>query len=191
MRVWGLVNDNLDLFAEAPAVPGGGEPGAALVKKTHQTIRKVTDDIGVRFHLNTAISSIMELYNQARKDRDALRGSPEGRAALRLALESIVRMLSPFAPHMAEELWERTGHQGLLMLSNWPVFDPALAREETIPIVVQINGKVRDRFEAAADTPEAELQAAALALPKVQAALGGQLPRKVVAIRNKLVSIVV
>ena len=191
LRVWGLVNDNLDLFAEAPAVPGGGEPGAALVKKTHQTIRKVTDDIGVRFHLNTAISSIMELYNQTRKDRDALRGSPEGRAALRLALGSIVRMLSPFAPHMAEELWERTGHQGLLMLSNWPVFDPALAREETVSVVVQINGKVRDRFESAADTPEAELQAAALALPKVQAALGGQPPRKVVAIRNKLVSIVV
>ncbi|MBP7706967.1 MAG: leucine--tRNA ligase [Candidatus Aminicenantes bacterium] len=191
LRVWGLVNDNLDLFAEAPAVPGGGEPGAALVKKTHQTIRKVSDDIGVRFHLNTAISTIMELYNQARKDRDALRGSPEGRAALRLALESIVRMLSPFAPHLAEELWERTGHQGLLMLSDWPVYDPALAREETVSVVVQINGKVRDRFEAAADTPEAELEAAALALPKVQAALGGKPPRKVVAIRNKLVSIVV
>ena len=191
LRVWGLVNDNLDLFAEAPAAPAGGEPGAALVKKTHQTVRKVTDDIGVRFHLNTAISSIMELYNLTRKDRDALRGSPEGRAALRLALESIVRMLSPFAPHMAEELWERTGHQGLLMLSNWPVFDPALAREEKVSVVVQINGKVRDRFEAAADTPEAELESAALALPKVQAALGGQPPRKVVAIRNKLVSIVV
>ena len=100
-------------------------------------------------------------------------------------------MLSPFAPHVAEELWERTGHQGLLMLSNWPVFDPALAREEKVSVVVQINGKVRDRFEAAADTPEAELESAALALPKVQAALGGQPPRKVVAIRNKLVSIVV
>jgi len=139
--------------------------------------------------LNTAISSIMELYNLTRKERDALRESPAGRAALRLALESIVRMLSPFAPHMAEELWEKTGHRGLLMLSAWPVYDPALAREEMATVVVQVNGKVRDRFEAVPDLPEAELEAAALALPKVQAALGGKAPRKVVSVRNKLVSI--
>jgi leucyl-tRNA synthetase len=109
---------------------------------------------------------------------------------LRLALESIVRLLSPFAPHLAEELWEKTGHQGLLMRSPWPAFNPALAREETATIVVQVNGKVRDRFEAAPDLPEAELEAAALALPKVQAALGGKLPRKVVSVKNKLVNIV-
>ncbi len=190
MRVWGLVNDNLDLFADGTAVPAAGEAASPLVKKTHQTIRKVTDDIGVRFHLNTAVSSIMELTNLARKERDALRPSPAGRAALRLALETIVRLLSPFAPHLTEELWERTGHHGLLMLSAWPAYDPALAREEMATVVVQINGKVRDRFEAVPDLPESELEAAALALPKVQAALGGRPPRKVVAIRNKLVSIV-
>jgi leucyl-tRNA synthetase len=190
LRVWGLVNENLDLFADEPAAPAAEAEASPLVKKTHQTIRKVTDDIGVRFHLNTAISSIMELYNLARKERDALRPSPAGRAALRLALETIVRLLSPFAPHMTEELWERTGHHGLLMLSAWPAYDAALAREEMATVVVQINGKVRDRFETAADLPEAELATAALALPKVQAALGGRPPRKVVAIRNKLVSIV-
>jgi leucyl-tRNA synthetase len=190
LRVWGLVNENLDLFADEPAAPAAGAEASPLVKKTHQTIRKVSDDIGVRFHLNTAISSIMELTNLARKERDALRPSPAGRAALRLALESIVRLLSPFAPHMTEELWEMTGHHGLLMLSAWPAYDAALAREEMATVVVQINGKVRDRFEAAADLPEAELATAALALPKVQAALGGRPPRKVVAIRNKLVSIV-
>jgi leucyl-tRNA synthetase len=190
LRVWGLVNENLDLFADEPAAPAAGAEASPLVKKTHQTIRKVSDDIGVRFHLNTAISSIMELTNLARKERDALRPSPAGRAALRLALESIVRLLSPFAPHVTEELWEMTGHHGLLMLSAWPAYDAALAREEMATVVVQINGKVRDRFEAAADLPEAELATAALALPKVQAALGGRPPRKVVAIRNKLVSIV-
>jgi leucyl-tRNA synthetase len=192
-RVWTIVHENLDLFAVvpagAPAAPGAGDAAAQLVKRTHQTIRKVTEDIGVRFHLNTAISSIMELYNLTRKERDALRESPAGRAALRLALESIVCMLSPFAPHMAEELWEKTGHRGLLMLSAWPVYDPALAREEMATVVVQVNGKVRDRFEAVPDLPEAELEAAALALPKVQAALGGKAPRKVVSVRNKLVSI--
>jgi leucyl-tRNA synthetase len=190
-RVWSLVLEDLDVFAAPPAAPGGpGDAAAQVVKKTHQTIRKVTEDIGVRFHLNTAVSSIMELYNLTRKERDALRATDSGRQALRQALESIIRLLSPFAPHLAEELWERTGHKGLLMLSEWPAYDPALAREEMATVVVQINGKVRDRFEAVPDLPEAELEAAALALPKIQAALGGKPPRKVISVKNKLVSIV-
>jgi leucyl-tRNA synthetase len=195
LRVWTIVHENLDLFAgppsggtEAPAAAGGAP--ARLIKKTHQTIRKVTEDIGVRFHLNTAISSIMELYNMARKERDALRETPAGRAALRLGLESIIQLLSPFAPHLAEELWEKAGHGGLLMRSAWPVYDPGLAREEMATVVVQVNGKLRDRFEAVPDLPEPELEAAALALPKVQAALGGKRPRKVISVRNKLVNIV-
>jgi leucyl-tRNA synthetase len=193
LRAWTIVHENLDLFAAGAAAPGpapAGGPAAQVVRKTHQTIRKVTEDISVRFHLNTAISSIMELYNLAKKERDELRESPEGRAALRLALESIVRLLSPFAPHVAEELWEKTGHKGLLTRSAWPAFDPVLAREEMATIVVQVNGKVRDRFDALPDLPEAELEAAALALPKVQAALGGKPPRKIVSVKNKLVNIV-
>jgi leucyl-tRNA synthetase len=194
LRVWTIVHENLDLFAgpsgraDDPAVAGAAP--ARLVKKTHQTIRKVTEDIGVRFHLNTAISSIMELANMARKDRDALRETPAGREALRLGLETIVQLLSPFAPHLAEELWERTGHRGLLMRAAWPAYDAGLAREEMATVVVQVNGKVRDRFEVVPDLPEPELEAAALGLPKVQAALGGKPPRKVISVRNKLVNIV-
>ncbi len=194
LRVWAAVHEDLGLFGApeaGPAAAGGeGSAAAQLVRKTHQTIRKVTEDVAVRFHLNTAVSSIMELYNLVRKERDGLRETAAGRAALRLALESLVRLLSPFAPHLAEELWEKTGHEGLLMASPWPAHDPALAREETATVVVQVNGKVRDRFEAAPDLPEAELEAAALALPKIRAALGGRPPRKVISIRNKLVSIV-
>ena len=194
LRVWAAVHEDLGLFGApeaGPAAAGGeGSAAAQLVRKTHQTIRKVTEDVAVRFHLNTAVSSVMELYNLVRKERDGLRETAAGRAALRLALESLVRLLSPFAPHLAEELWEKTGHEGLLMASPWPAHDPALAREETATVVVQINGKVRDRFEAAPDLPEAELEAAALALPKIRAALGGRPPRKVISIRNKLVSIV-
>jgi leucyl-tRNA synthetase len=194
IRVWTLALENLDVFAPQPAgsaaAAGPGESAAQVVKKAHQTIRKVTEDIGVRFHLNTAVSSIMELYNLCRKEREALKETPAGREALRLGLETIIQLLSPFAPHLAEELWERTGHRGLLMLSPWPAFDPALAREEMATVVVQVNGKVRDRFEAVPDLPEAELEAAALALPKIQAALGGKSPRKVIAVKNKLVNIV-
>ncbi|MEN6559321.1 MAG: leucine--tRNA ligase [Acidobacteriota bacterium] len=187
VRVWTIVLENLDLFAGPAAAV---DPSSALVRKTHQTIRKVTEDIGVRFHLNTAVSSIMELYNLTHKEREAMLETPAGRAGLRLAIESMIQLLSPFAPHLAEELWERTGHAGLVMLSPWPACDPVLARDEMATVVVQVNGKVRDRFEAAPDTPEAELEAAALARPKVQAALGGQAPRKVIAVRNKLVNIV-
>ncbi|HPW16896.1 MAG TPA: leucine--tRNA ligase [Candidatus Aminicenantes bacterium] len=191
LRVWTIVHENLDLFAPGAAAPAAAAAGPAgpLVRKTHQTISKVTGDIAVRFHLNTAVSSIMELYNLAKKERDDLRRTAEGRAGLRLALESMIGLLSPFAPHLAEELWERTGHEGLLTGSPWPAFDPALAREDTATVVVQVDGKVRDRFEAPLDLPEAELEAAALARPKVLAALGGRAPRKVVAVRNKLVSI--
>jgi leucyl-tRNA synthetase len=194
VRVWSLVLEDLDVFASPAGEAGGpaapGDAAFQVIKKTHQTIRKVTEDIGVRFHLNTAISSIMELHNLIRRERDALRATDSGRQALCQALESIIRLLSPFAPHLTEELWERTGHKGLLMLSEWPSYDPALAREEMATVVVQINGKVRDRFEAVPDLPEAELEAAALALPKIRAALGGKPPRKVISVKNKLVSIV-
>lgn len=197
LRIWTLVHENLDLFdggegdrAGSADVAVPGDAASRLVRKTHQTVRKVTEDISVRFHLNTAVSSIMELYNMAKKERDALRGTPDGRSALRRALESLVRLLSPFTPHLAEELWERTGHKGLLMRSTWPAYDPGLARDEMAIIVVQINGKVRDRFDAMPGTPEAEVEAAALALPKVRAALGGKKPRKVIVVKDKLVNIV-
>ncbi len=195
-RVWGLFEENLDLFTDATGAAGASGAGAdettaRTLKKVHQTIRKVTEDIENRFHLNTAISSIMELFNALRKDRDALRALPEGRAALKLGLETLAQLLSPFSPHVTEELWEQSGHKGLLMRSPWPEYDRELAREEMLTIVVQVNGKVRDRFDVVPDTGEEELTGTALALPKVQAALGGKKPRKVIPVKNKLVNIVV
>ena len=194
-RIWGLVEENVDLFDEKAGVKaeisGGDEIAARAVKKVHQTIRKVTDDIEIRFHLNTAVSSIMELYNLLRKDREALRTGPEGRSALKLGLETMTRLLSPFAPHIAEELWEKTGHQGLLMRSKWPDYDPQMAREDMLTIVVQVNGKVRDRFEVPPGTDQEELSRLALSLAKVQAALGRKQPRKVIPVKDKLVNIVV
>ena len=197
VRVWALVHENLDLFAprsgaaEAGADTGpAGGAAARLTRKMHQTVRRVGEDIEVRFHLNTAVSSIMEFLNATKRDKDALRETPGGRAALRRALETLVTLLSPFAPHMAEELWEKTGHDGLLMKSAWPAFDPGLAREELATIVVQVNGKFRDKFEAEPGLAETEMKARALALAKVQAALGGRLPRKVICVKDKLVNIV-
>jgi leucyl-tRNA synthetase len=197
-RVWALVHENLDVFAAeaAPAGPRAGQDTAAsaaegrVIKKMHQTIRKVGEDIEIRFHLNTAVSSIMEFLNLVKKEKDLLRESASGRSSLRHALEILVLLLSPFAPHLAEELWEKTGHKSLLMQSPWPKFDPELAREELATIVVQVNGKLRDKFEAEPGLAEALLEERALALPKIQAALGGRRPRKVICIKDRLVNIV-
>ena len=195
-RVWTLVHENLDLFetsgasgAALTAATAGA--GLELLKKTHQTIRKVTDDIGKRFHLNTAVSAMMELYNLAKKDKDALRPTAEGRTALKLAVEAMIVLLSPFTPHICEEMWEATGHRGFLARQSWPAFDPELAREDKVTVVVQVNGKLRDRFEADAGTAEDEIKATALGLERVSAAVAGKTVRKVICIGNKLVNIVV
>ncbi|MGB9907350.1 MAG: leucine--tRNA ligase [Candidatus Saccharicenans sp.] len=194
LRIWNLFEENKDLFA-------GGGPGAPekhdessyqrLLKKLHQTIKKVSEDIELRFHLNTAISALMELVNTLKKERDLLRTSQKGRELFRQALESLNLMLAPFAPHVAEELWEKTGHRMLVAQSPWPAYDPELAREELITIVVQVNGKLRDKFEVPLDAEEELLKEKALGLPRIQEILAGRQPKKVVCVRNKLVSLVV
>ena len=193
-RLRTIVHENLDVFADAASKPRKGLPAeesvGRVLRKTHQTIKKVGEDIAVRFHLNTAVSSIMELYNLVRKEEASLKQSAEGRAVLRSALEALVLLLSPFSPHIAEELWQKMGHAEILIRMPWPAYDPALAREESVTIVVQVNGKVRDKFEAGRELSEKELEQAALRLPKIQAALGGKPVRKVICVKNKLVSIV-
>jgi leucyl-tRNA synthetase len=192
-RVWTIVHENLDLFSTEDDSSGGeaSEAASRLLMKMHQTVKKVGEDIEIRFHLNTAVSAIMELYNLTKKEKEELRKSALGRRVLRQALETLIRLLSPFTPHIAEELWEKTGHTGLLMKSAWPAYDENLAREETVTVVVQVNGKVRARFDAQRDLPEAELKARILELPKIQAALAGRPPRKIICVVNKLVNIVV
>ncbi len=192
-RVWSIVEEERDLFgAGAPrTISRDSSAGLALLKKTHQTIRKATEDIGKRFHLNTAISSIMELYNLIRKERVSLRQSEDGRTALRFALENMLVLLAPFAPHLSEELWQRTGHGELLARFPWPSFDPELAKEETIVVVVQINGKLRDKFEANADITESEMEERALALERIRSLIAGRPVRKVICIENRLVNLVV
>jgi leucyl-tRNA synthetase len=192
-RVWTIIEENRDLFAEGASrsVNRDAAEGSDLLKKTHQTIRKVTEDIGKRFHLNTAISSIMELYNLARKEKESLRQGEEGRTVLRLALESMIVLLAPFTPHISEELWERTGHNGLLARFPWPAFDPELAKEEIVTIVVQVNGKLRDKFEADAGIGESEMRERALALDRIRSLTAGRPVRKVICVEDKLVNIVI
>lgn len=194
LRIWNMFEENRDLFSdEAPFGPGKHDEQSyqRLLKKLHQTIKKVSEDIELRFHLNTAISALMELVNTLKKERDQLRSSQKGRELLRQALEALNLMLAPFAPHVAEELWERTGHRTLVAESSWPAYDPELAREEMVTIVVQVNGKLRDKFEVPLDSEDDVLKERALALPRIQEILSGKQPKKVVCVRNKLVSLVV
>jgi leucyl-tRNA synthetase len=195
-RVWSIIEENKDAFMEGirrPADPASrsGETGRRLLKKTHQTIKKVGEDIEKRFHLNTAISSIMELYNHIRKVENTLRQSQDGREILRLALENLLILLSPFTPHLSEELWERTGHKELLARFPWPAYDPELAKEEKVTVIVQVNGKLRDKFEAEAEISEEEMRQKALHLERIRALIAGREIRKVICVENKLVNIVV
>jgi leucyl-tRNA synthetase len=195
-RLWAFFLENENLFQKnflpESAVSVQDPEAVRRVRiKLHQTMRKVTEDIEKRYHLNTAISSIMEFFNLLKVEREALTRSDKGKSVLREALEAMLVLLSPFAPHFCEELWERSGHDSLLALTAWPAYDPKLAREEKLTIVVQVNGKLRDRFEAERDTGEDELREMALRLERIKTLLGDKKVKNVVAVKNKLINIVV
>ena len=164
------------------------ERGRALRRKAHQTIRKVTHDLD-RMHQNTAVAAIMELLNSVYEYVD--REEEHESDLLREVLEAIALLLSPFAPHFSEEIWEILGHSEAITFSGWPTYDPELAREEGIYIVVQVNGKVRSRFSAAPGISKDEMQALALEDEKTKAYIEGKPVRKIIVVPDKLVNIVV
>jgi leucyl-tRNA synthetase len=173
-RLWRVALD----VAEQPEQPVEGP----LARKANETIAKVTDDFGRRYAYNTAIAAVMELVNEIVRDPSA--------PGARLAVETAVSLIQPAAPHVAEELWERLGHSDLWE-EPWPVADPALLQRETFELVVQVNGKVRDRMEVPADLPEEELVARAKESPKVQAQLNGREIRQTIVVPRKLVNLVI
>jgi leucyl-tRNA synthetase len=208
VRVWRIV----DHWAET--VGGEGIPACGpdcteserrLRRKTHDTIRRVTTDIEDRMHLNTAVSSLMELVNELYAFSETTgRGAPTrneppaGRverpqtlAVLREAIDALVLMIAPFAPHMAEELWERLDHPDGLAAAKWPDYDPQVARADEVVVPVQINGKVRARITVAADASEDQLRELALGDSTVKTHTAGKTVRKVVVAKGPLVSVVV
>ncbi len=179
---WRFLNRVWRLVVERPGA-GAPAPSAELRQKTHATIKKVTDDIGgERFHFNTAIAAIMELVNAVYLEPQADRTE---------AAESVVRLLAPFAPHLAEELWQRLGHAELLATHPWPTFDPEVARKKTVPYPVQVNGKLRGQVEAEPDAEQAKIEREAREVPTVRAALEGKQLVKVVFVRGRLINFVV
>jgi leucyl-tRNA synthetase len=192
-RVWRLVDRHADRFAGElrERMPAELQPDAQkLRRRVHQTIERVSIDIEDRFKLNTAVSALMELYNEIARVEPKLAEGPE-RPVLLEAVETLVLLLSPFAPHMCEELWMRLGRRFSIVDRNWPVAKPELAREEELELAVQVNGRVRAKIVVSAGASEDEIRAAALAEPKVQEATAGKTLQKVVVVPGRLVSLVV
>jgi leucyl-tRNA synthetase len=167
----------------AERVPAGEPPVNALSRKAHATIAKVTDDLGRRLSFNTAIAAVMELVNE-------LSRAGVDDPAARFAAETAVSLIQPWAPHVTEELWQRLGHERLWE-QPWPVADETQLERETFELVVQVNGKVRDRFHVEAGLSEDELVERALASPKVQAHVNGAAVRKTIVVPGKLVNVVI
>jgi len=192
-RLWKFFWDHAGVFLppSSPHTVVDSKRSAPLLVKLHQTIKKVTVDIEKRYHLNTAVSSLMELFNHMKKDCADLKADESGRRLLREAMETLLLLLAPFAPFLSEELWEKMGHTAIASLSAWPEFDPELAREEHVTIVVQVNGKIRDRFEVARNMPEDMVKQKALELKRIQDYTDNKTPKKIVYIPNKLINIVV
>ncbi|MFL5479005.1 MAG: class I tRNA ligase family protein, partial [Gemmatimonadaceae bacterium] len=168
------------LFASVQSMSSEGSADQSVMRKLHQTIRKVSEDIP-RLSYNTAVAAMMEYINILRKGE---------RTPHRDEVVPLITLVAPFAPHLAEELWEQTGGNGSVFDSAWPAFDPMLAKEDTIELVVQVNGKLRGKILVVPDIDESAAVVAALADPTVARFVGGT-PRKVVFVPGRLLNIVV
>jgi len=187
-RVWRLA---VDEDGEADAWRGGEVTAAdtTLVRATHRLVAVVSDDLE-RWSFNTAVAHLMEFTNALQRYRRDTEGGPH-RPSDDAAVDALVLLLAPMAPHVSAELWERRRGEGARVHTEaWPSFDPALAREDVVTMVVQVNGKVRDRVDVAPEISEDEAVRVALALDKVVGALGGEEPRRVIARPPRLVNVV-
>jgi leucyl-tRNA synthetase len=196
-RVWRLVLDNLDaLESAAPYDPKanpelGGEL-KELRRVTHKTIEKVTVDIEERYHFNTAISSIMELVNALYKFADSDGAdAPQGAGVFSEAVNAVILLLSPFAPHISEELWEMLGNSEPLYKTRWPTFDAEALAAEEVTLVVQINGKVRSRITLPLDASKEVAVEAAKSDPKVAEWTKGKETKKIIYVPNRILNMVV
>ena len=188
-RFWSAVVDHA---AKGPAgeldVSALTESQKELRRKTHQTIAKISDDIGRRHSFNTAVAAAMELMNAINKLAD---DTVQGHAVARESLEAVVVMLSPMVPHICHALWQELGHQSALIDQRWPAVDESALELDLIEMVVQVNGKLRARLIVSVDASKEAIEAKALADENVQRYIEGKEVRKVIVVPGRLVSIVV
>jgi leucyl-tRNA synthetase len=193
-RIWKLVESHAQMVASLEGEPESADLREAkpLFRHIHRTIKRVTEDIEGEFHFNTAISALMELVNEVSRLELGLpeREPPEKKRALKKALETILVLLSPFAPHISEELWRRLGHRSSIFEEPWPTYDPRAIAEDSVLMVVQVDGRVRHRIYVAASSTEEEIKAAVLSNDRVKGLLAGKQVKRIVLVPNKLMNIV-
>ncbi|HEU0001831.1 MAG TPA: leucine--tRNA ligase [Ktedonobacteraceae bacterium] len=183
-RFWGLVND---AWVENHPAANTSDESQAIERLRHKTIKRVTEEYS-SFRFNTALAALMECNNALLKQQR----EPVARsAAFRDTLETMMQLLAPLAPHIAEELWHLTGHSGSIHRSVWPVFDEAMTHDATFTLVVQVNGKVRERIEVSAGITEGQARQLALGNPRVASFIGENTVQKVIYVPGKLVNVVV
>ncbi len=183
-RFWSLVNES---WVEGKTSEKETPESKAIERLRHKTIKRVTEDLS-NFHFNTALAALMECNNALMK----LQNDPAARSsAYRRALETMMQLLAPMAPHITEELWHLTGHTGSIHMSSWPTYDEAMTQDETFTLVMQVNGKVRERSEVPVEISEDEVRQLALSNPRVQSFIGDATVQKVIYIPGRLVNIVV
>ena len=186
--VAGWLNRDWNVVLREPAY-GDAEGSAkkALRRLTHQTVKRVTKDVE-GFRWNTAIAALMEMVNGLSRARES---GAVNRGAWSEAVEKMILLMAPLTPHLAEELWSRRSGTYSVHRQSWPEWDDELASEDEVTLVVQVNGKLRDRIAVPADIGEAAAKELALASERVRKHLGGKEPRKVIYVPGKLVNIVV
>ncbi|MFA6032733.1 MAG: class I tRNA ligase family protein, partial [Myxococcota bacterium] len=197
-RMWNFALRHEDLIkalkgrGEAPAAESLDQAGRDVLRKIHKTIRKVTFDIEKQTQFNTAIAAMMELLNSCQEH--GFKKAADDANELKLfafAVKTMLQLLSPMIPHACDELWERLGFEGTASTSRWPSYDESLTLDETITVVIQVNGKLRSQLQIPAATSEDEVKRLALADEKALKFTEGKPPRKVIYVRGKLVNIVV
>jgi len=190
-RVWRLVTEYADIIGQVKSPAGFAEldnEARKLRYKTHASIKKVSEDIEERFNFNTAISAIMELSNALSSYSD---NEEQDLSVVKEAVDTLLLLLSPFSPHICEELWQLSGNKGSIFIHPWPVYDPNALIQDEVEIVVQISGKVRDRITVPADLGEEQLKEIALASDKIAQLTSGKQIVKTIVVPGKLVNIVV
>jgi leucyl-tRNA synthetase len=184
-RVYRFVTRNIDK-ARAAAATASTEADRKILRKLHQAIRKVTEDFESRWHFNTSIAIVMELVNELYAQEANLSG-----CTLAQVIENLTLLLGPFAPYLAQEMWEELGRSGPVFRQKWPAYDPELAKEDLAEVVIQVNGKLRGRLHVPFGTAKEELERMALADEKVKAFIDGKQVVKVIIVPDKIVNIVV
>ena len=188
-RVWRQVTEAAETLPPPGAPIQEGAADTALRRTAHKTVQAVTEDIE-RFRFNRAVARIYELSN-AISGAAANGTNDETDPALRECLEILVRLIGPMMPHLGEELWQRLGHDGMLVDQPWPEADPSLTIKDSVTLAVQVNGKKRATIALPRDAAEDAVERAALAEPGVQRALAGKAPRKIIVVKNRIVNVVV